>query len=117
VLTDLLKGTATFEVGSARLSQDAAGLLDEVIEILADNTTTVLTVEGHTDDVGSESDNLGLSKVRAQAVVDYLVAGGIDAARLTAIGYGESRPVADNDTAEGRSENRRIQFVVEEGAS
>jgi OOP family OmpA-OmpF porin len=115
VLTDLLKGTATFRVASAELSLDATVLLDEAIDILADNTATVLIVEGHTDDVGSEEDNLALSEERAQAVVDYLVAGGIDAARLTAIGYGESRPIASNDTAEGRSENRRIQFVVEEG--
>ena len=115
VLTDLLKGTATFRVGSAELSQDAMSLLDEAVEILADNTATVLTVEGHTDDVGSDEDNLALSEARAQAVVDYLVAGGIDTARLTAIGYGESRPIADNDTAEGRAENRRIQFVVEGG--
>ena len=117
VLTDLLKGTATFEVASARLSQDAMGLLDKAIEILADNTATVLTVEGHTDDVGTENDNLALSKARAKAVVDYLIAGGIDAARLTAVGYGESRPVTGNDTADGRSQNRRIQFVVEEGES
>jgi len=115
VLTDLLKGTATFRVGSSELSEDATVLLDEAIEILADNTATVLTVEGHTDDVGSDEDNLALSEARAQAVVDYLVAGGIDAARLTATGYGEARPIASNDTAEGRSENRRIQFVVEEG--
>ncbi len=117
VLTDLLKGTATFRVGSAELSQDARALLDEAVGILTDNTATVLTVEGHTDDVGSDEDNLALSEARAQAVVDYLVAGGIDTARLTAIGYGESRPVADNDTADGRAENRRIQFVVEGGGN
>ncbi len=115
VLTDLLQGTATFRVGSAQLSADAAALLDEAIEILTDNSTTVLTVAGHTDDVGGDNDNLALSEARAQAVVDYLVAGGIDAARLTAVGYGESRPIAGNDTAEGRSRNRRIEFVVEEG--
>lgn len=115
VLTELLQGTATFEIGSAELSADAGGLLDQAIAILTENSSTVLTVEGHTDDVGSEADNLALSEARAQAVVDYLVAGGIDAARLTAVGYGESRPIADNETPDGRSQNRRIQFVVEEG--
>ena len=115
VLTELLEGTATFEVGSAQLSTDATELLDRAIEILGENPTTRLTVEGHTDDVGSAEDNLALSEQRAQAVVDYLIAGGIAADRLTAIGYGESRPIADNSTAEGRAENRRIEFVVEEG--
>jgi OOP family OmpA-OmpF porin len=115
VLTELLRGTATFEIGSAALSADAGGLLDEAIAILQENSFTVLTVEGHTDDVGSEEDNLALSEARAQAVVDYLIAGGIDAARLSAVGFGESRPIADNGTADGRSQNRRIQFVVEEG--
>ncbi len=117
VLTELLQGVATFEVGSARLSAEAMTLLDEAIEILLANPTTVLAVEGHTDDVGSEEDNLGLSEARAQAVVDYLVAGGVDAARLTAVGYGESRPIADNATADGRAQNRRIEFVVIEGDS
>lgn len=117
VLTELLKGTATFEIGSAALSTEAMGLLDRAVEILMDNPTTILTVEGHTDDVGSDSANLELSEARARTVVDYLVAGGIDAERLTAIGYGETRPIADNNTADGRSENRRIQFVVEEGGN
>lgn len=115
VLTELLEGTATFEIGSAELSAEAGGLLDQAIAILVENGSTVLTVEGHTDDVGSDEDNLALSEARAQAVVDYLVAGGIDASRLTAVGYGESQPIADNETADGRAQNRRIQFVVEEG--
>lgn len=117
VLTELLQGTATFEVASARLSTDAMSLLDSAIVILEDNPATVLIVEGHTDDVGSEQDNLSLSEARARAVVDYLVAGGVDDTRLTAVGYGESQPIADNSTAAGRSENRRIQFVVEQGDS
>lgn len=115
VLTELLQGTATFQVGSANLSVEATGLLDEAIEILLANPTTVLTVEGHTDDVGSEDSNLALSEARAQAVVDYLVAGGVAAERLAAVGFGESRPIADNGTADGRAQNRRIEFVVEEG--
>lgn len=115
VLTELLQGTATFEVGSAQLSDEAMVLLDSAIDILQDNPTTVLTVEGHTDDVGSDGDNRLLSEARAQAVVDYLVAGGVGEARLAAVGYGESQPIADNGTAEGRAENRRIQFVVEQG--
>lgn len=117
VLTELLEGTATFRVGSSELSPEATALLDEAVEILLANPTTRLRVEGHTDDVGSEADNQALSEARAQAVVDYLVAGGVEADRLVAVGLGESQPIADNDTADGRAQNRRIEFVVEQGES
>lgn len=114
VLTELLKGSATFRIGSAELSPEATVLLDEAVEILIANPDTVLTVAGHTDDVGSEEANLALSEARAQAVVDYLVAGGVAAERLSAVGFGETQPIADNTTADGRAQNRRIEFVVEQ---
>ncbi len=117
VLTELLQGTATFRVGSSELSPEAVVLLDEAIDILLANPTTRLRVEGHTDDVGSEENNLALSEARAQAVVDYLVNGGVAADQLVAVGFGESQPIADNDTADGRAQNRRIEFVVEQGES
>jgi len=69
-------------------------------------------VAGHTDSVGTDSYNQGLSERRANAVKDYLTAQGIKASRLTARGYGESRPVASNDTDEGRAENRRVELIV-----
>lgn len=114
-LTELLQGSATFEVNSAELSATGTGLLDEAIEILQANPAALLIVEGHTDDAGDAAANLALSQQRAEAVVAYLVAGGIDAERLTAIGYGEERPIADNVTDEGRAQNRRIEFVIQEG--
>jgi OOP family OmpA-OmpF porin len=114
-LTQLLAGGANFETGSAVLSADAKIKLDQVVEIMMENPSTVLTVEGHTDNQGDPASNQVLSESRAQAVVDYLVAGGIAADRLTAIGYGEDRPIASNDTPEGRAKNRRIEFVVTEG--
>jgi OOP family OmpA-OmpF porin len=114
-LTDLLSGRASFETGSAVLSEDAEALLDEAVEILADNPDLALVVEGHTDNVGDAQFNLALSQARAEAVVDYLVAGGVSPDRLSAIGYGESRPIADNDTEAGRAANRRIEFVIQEG--
>ncbi len=113
-LTALLQGGTNFEVGSAALSIDAMNKLDAAIIILQENPSTSLIVEGHTDSEGGEAVNQRLSEQRAEAVVAYLVAGGVDPGRLTAIGYGESRPIATNDTAEGRAENRRIQFVVVE---
>jgi OmpA-OmpF porin, OOP family len=114
-LTELLRGSTTFEVGSAGLAPDATVLLDQAIAILIANPSTTLRVEGYTDDVGDDGANLTLSRQRAQAVVDYLTAGGVDADRLTAIGFGEADPIADNATEEGRAQNRRIEFVVNEG--
>jgi OOP family OmpA-OmpF porin len=114
-LTGILAGSATFESGSIRLSDEAAELLDTAIVILTANPSTLLTVEGHTDDQGDEATNLGLSQARADAVAAYLVAGGVAEDRLIAIGLGESDPIADNATAEGRAANRRIVFVVREG--
>jgi OOP family OmpA-OmpF porin len=116
-LTDLLEGTATFRPGSTELSADALDLLDSAIELLIANPSTRLTVEGHTDSQGSDASNLALSQARAEAVVTYLVQGGVAPDRLFAVGYGEARPIADNDTSEGRAQNRRIEFIVEEGSS
>jgi len=114
-LTGLLKGAATFETGSATLSEDGIELLDQAIGILVANPDSRFIVEGHTDADGDEALNLELSQNRADAVVAYLVAGGIDSDRLTAIGYGETRPIADNTSEEGRAQNRRIEFVIQEG--
>jgi OOP family OmpA-OmpF porin len=69
-------------------------------------------VAGHTDSVGTDQYNQGLSERRANSVRDYLVEQGVRASRLTAVGYGENRPVATNDTADGRQENRRVELVV-----
>jgi OOP family OmpA-OmpF porin len=115
-LTALLLGLATFELGSATISAEATAILDRIVAILVANPSTVATVAGHTDADGDAVANLALSQARAEAVVAYLVAGGIEADRLRAVGFGEDRPLADNATPEGRALNRRIEFVVEEGA-
>ncbi len=114
-LTQLLQGSAPFEGNDAALSAEGIVLLDEAILILRGNPSTRVVVEGHTDDEGDAEDNLALSQQRAEAVVAYLVTGGIEPDRLTAIGYGEERPIADNVTDEGRAQNQRIEFVIEEG--
>jgi len=113
-LTGILAGSATFDSGSTRLTAEATELLDAAVVVLLANPATLLTVEGHTDDLGDETTNLTLSQARADAVVEYLVAGGVAADRLIAIGFGESTPIADNATEEGRTANRRIVFVVRE---
>ena len=109
---------ATFEIedifyasGSADINRASLLLLDLFAEYLLDTGLTV-EIGGHTDDVGSETDNLSLSERRATAVRDHLVSAGVPAARLTARGYGESRPRATNETASGRADNRRTEFKV-----
>jgi outer membrane protein OmpA-like peptidoglycan-associated protein len=74
-----------------------------------------LRIEGHTDATGSDEYNQRLSERRASAVRDFLAAQGVDMNRMVAVGYGEYRPVADNDTREGRQKNRRVEIVIAEG--
>lgn len=113
-LTKAIAGLITFSSGSAVLSPDSTVVLDEVVQALLRNPSARLQVRGHTDDVGAAASNQLLSEQRAQAVVNYLVSGGIDPSRLTAIGLGEDEPIASNSTASGRAQNRRIEFVVKE---
>lgn len=114
-LTNLFEGVATFVSNGVALSAEGLQLLDLAIEVLLANPATVLVVEGHTDSSGDAAANLELSQQRAEAVVAYLVDGGIAPERLSAVGYGESRPIASNSSEEGRAQNRRIVFVIREG--
>ena len=82
-------------------------------ETLAAFPDAQVEVQGHTDDIGSDASNLALSQDRADSVLAYLVSSGVDAERLTAVGYGETVPVADNETPEGRQINRRVVFEVQ----
>ncbi len=111
VITGNLRGGATFAFGSAELTPELRALLDTAAGIITRNPTLALTVEGHTDSIGSNAFNQGLSEARAQAAVDYLVTLGVPAERLVAVGYGETRPIADNGTDEGRARNRRVEFA------
>ena len=80
--------------------------------MLLEYTDVRLEVQGHTDDVGNDGANLDLSQRRAEAVVRWFTTHGVDAARLRAAGYGESRPVAENASDAGRAENRRVEFQL-----
>ena len=99
-----------FNTGTAVISNKALKPLDEVIAILKANPIAKLSIEGHTDNTGSEDVNKVLSQKRADAISVYLSKKGIDASRLTAVGYGSSKSIADNKTAEGKALNRRVEL-------
>ncbi|WPB73836.1 kelch repeat-containing protein [Archangium violaceum] len=101
-----------FAVGLSEIQGDGARLLDEIAELLKSRPGVSLRIEGHTDDSGQEQLNRTLSEDRAKAVRAYLMKRGIAGSRLEARGYGPSRPVATNDTPEGRSANRRVEFII-----
>jgi len=103
-----------FVSGSAVLTKVSKVELNKVVKALNENPTLKLFVEGHTDASGNDKINNPLSLKRANAVKAYLVAQKIDAARLTAEGFGSTQPISDNKTAKGKALNRRVDFKVQE---
>ena len=102
-----------FATGKYDLLPIARQKLDEVAKALLEQPFKTITVEGHTDSRGSLSKNQTLSQDRAESVRSYLISRGLPADKTKAVGHGPSRPVADNDTAEGRANNRRVEIVVD----
>jgi large repetitive protein len=103
-----------FETGSAKILEKSFGLLNQVANTMKNHGEMKLVkIEGHTDDVGDDAFNLKLSQKRADSVRDYLIAQGVEAGRLKAIGYGETKPVAPNSTPRGRETNRRVAFSID----
>jgi outer membrane protein OmpA-like peptidoglycan-associated protein len=107
-----LSGSVLFRTDEWTLLPEARHRLDEVATALLETKDRTLVVEGHTDSHGSARHNQDLSQRRAEAVRDFLVGRGYPAAHISAAGYGSQRPVADNKTAEGRANNRRVEIVV-----
>jgi len=101
-----------FDFGKANLRPEAREKLAKISGILLAYPTLHVQIEGNTDSVGSDEFNQTLSDKRAYAVRDYLVAQSVTGNNLTAIGFGKTRPVASNDTASGRQQNRRVDLVV-----
>ena len=103
----------TFAVGSAKILPKSFTVLDGAVKVLAEFPKLPLTIEGHTSSEGKHEKNMELSKARAESVKAYFVSKGIDAGRITAVGYGPDKPVADNKTKKGKEANRRIEFKVQ----
>jgi outer membrane protein OmpA-like peptidoglycan-associated protein len=101
-----------FNTGKWEVKSDSYAELERLVALLNDVPSLQIEISGHTDNVGAESFNELLSQRRADAVVNYLVGKGVDKKRLSAKGYGQSRPVDSNDTAEGRASNRRTEFEI-----
>jgi len=94
------------------LTDESKFVLDQLIEFLSENPVICIQIQGHTDNIGKDADNLKLSENRARSVYNYLVLRGISQSRLTYRGFGKTMPVAENDTEEGRARNRRTVFVI-----
>ncbi|MDP2388469.1 MAG: OmpA family protein [Bacteroidota bacterium] len=101
-----------FDFGKATLRPESFPELDRLVSYMADNKGMEIELSGHTDNVGSADANLKLSDERAKAVTEYIVAQGIKAERIKALGYGETKPVASNDNDEGKQLNRRVEFTI-----
>ncbi len=102
----------TFATDSANIQPEFRGTLNEVASVLAQYEQTYIDVYGHTDSTGTDSYNQALSERRARSVADYLATQGVKSARIGTRGFGETQPVASNDTEAGRSENRRVEIKI-----
>ncbi len=107
----VLKGV-NFATSSAKLIPESLAILDEAAATLAKSSDIKAEVAGHTDNRGAPAKNKKLSQQRAEAVMNYLVSKGVDASRLTAKGYGQENPIADNGTEDGRAQNRRVELRI-----
>ena len=107
-----MPGNITFATNSSNLNAGFYDVLGSVTKVLEEFDQTVVEVAGHTDSTGSEEYNQGLSERRADSVAAYLGANGVDRQRMLTIGLGESRPVADNETPQGRQLNRRVEITM-----
>lgn len=101
-----------FETAKADLLPESNAELDKLAEMLNNNASVQIKISGHTDDIGNDSDNQKLSQERAEAVFNFLIKKGIKKSRLSFMGYGENKPVAENSNEEGRQLNRRVEFEV-----
>jgi outer membrane protein OmpA-like peptidoglycan-associated protein len=100
-----------FDIDKAVIKPESMGTLNMIVQVMKDNPGIKFEIDGHTDNSGTAAHNLALSQQRANAVKDQLLKMGIDASRLTAKGLGDTKPIDNNATIEGKANNRRVEFV------
>ena len=108
----VMPGNITFDLNESSIKPAFSGTLESVALVLKEYDKTIIQIEGHTDSSGSDSYNQLLSERRASSVRDFLLNQGIAPKRTRAVGYGERYPVASNDTAAGREQNRRVELTL-----
>ncbi|MDR1416626.1 MAG: OmpA family protein [Prevotellaceae bacterium] len=101
-----------FSLGGESILPTSYEILNQIAEVMSENSDYILIVNGHTDSIGSADDNLLLSEKRANVVKTYLKEKGIQEDRVITKGFGDAKPIASNDTEEGRAKNRRVEFIV-----
>jgi len=102
-----------FDTGKSAIKPESKPIIEQIVQMMKENPALAVRVEGHTDNVGSREANKKLSDERAKSVLTAIAAQGIDVKRLTSAGYGQDKPIADNNTEEGRTKNRRVELVKE----
>jgi outer membrane protein OmpA-like peptidoglycan-associated protein len=112
----VMPNSITFAVNQSNLNTSIYGTLNSVVRVLNEFDETRLQVAGHTDSSGAADYNQSLSVTRANSVADYLRSRNVPSSRLFVVGYGESRPIASNDSSSGRAENRRVELLIEPNA-
>jgi len=109
---DIALDNVQFKTGTAELSNESRNILNNVAQVLKENTHLNFEVAGHTDNTGNYQSNVKLSESRARSVRQYLIGHGVTSDRLSAQGYGPDKPVASNDNRDGRSKNRRVELIL-----
>jgi OOP family OmpA-OmpF porin len=100
-----------FETGKAEIKPESQKTVEQIVQMLKDNAALKVSIEGHTDNAGNAASNQTLSENRAKAILNAIIAKGIDKGRLTSKGWGQTKPVDDNGTEEGKAKNRRVEIV------
>ena len=107
ILDDVL-----FDFDKSNIKPQAATILDRLTAFMSENKASRVNLAGYTDNVGTEAYNQSLSERRVNSVKDYIIKKGVDSSRVSGQGFGESKPIADNKTADGRAKNRRVEIKV-----